>query len=384
MTERKIKLLFIITDYGSFNNFLSELTYSLIQENLFEIHVLCSSQKVINFQDKFDYTKIGVNFSFVDIPRSNNIFKQLRSSYKIQKIINFIKPDLIHAHFTTGIFTTLLLKFSKYEVWGTFHGLGFVVSNGYKKVFFFLIELFCFLKLNKIILITKDDYLKIPNFLKHKSILQQSKGLGCNLFQFNPHNHFVPILDDTLTIGFTGRFVNFKGFDIVIKTFLNLINSKKIKLKLILIGGKDSLHPTGLNEDENKLLYEHNDIIHVGFTKDVSKYLSLIDVFFFPSRKEGIPISIIEALAMEIPVLTLNSRGCKDLITDGFNGYCMEQSLPNEKLISQFSEKICYLADNKEILLKLKENIKRNKEQYDRNNFIKEQQKWYYDKLIIK
>ena len=105
------KLLLIITDFGSFNNFLSELVHQMLNNKNYEIHVICSRDKVINTKSKFNFNEELIKFHFVDIPRSFNIFKQFYYSYRINKVINKIKPIIIHIHFTTAIFTTLLTHF---------------------------------------------------------------------------------------------------------------------------------------------------------------------------------------------------------------------------------------------------------------------------------
>lgn len=384
------RLLFVITDLGSFENFISEQCIFLTQNYPVDIAVVCSKNKVINFEDKFLYQNESIRFYFVDIPRGFNILKHLTASREINSIIREIQPDLIHAHFTTGIFTTILLKNTRTEIWGTFHGLGFVVSKGLKKKMFYLVECFCFSRINRIIVLNKEDVNLIPLIYSKKIFKQESLGLGCDLSLFDrsrySHKYIVNLktkysIDNAFVLAFTGRFVSFKGFNIVARTFLKLVDDYPGKFKLMLIGGKDEAHSTGLSSDEEKVIFEHKDVINIGFTNQVNDYLIMADLFFFPSIKEGIPICITEALAMGIPTLTFNSRGCNELISDAHNGYLVNPSNENDQNEKEFFQHILYLYRNPALLAGFAANALKDRDKLSRQHFINENTGWYNAKL---
>jgi glycosyltransferase involved in cell wall biosynthesis len=388
--EHNSKILFIITDLGGFNNFLAELCEFLIQKNKFEISVICSETKIIDYEDKFDFTSVGIRFYFVDIPRGYNILKQIAASRIINRIISEEKPDIIHAHFTTAIFTTLLCKRKNTRIWGTFHGLGYVVSIGSRKIIFKLIEYFCFSRLKKIIVLNEMDYKIIP--VKYRKRLIKSIGLGCDLQKFDNNRFSISekmILKQELEINkqfilaFTGRFVYFKGFHIIAKTFLELSKKYNFTFKLILIGGKDPIHISGLTDEEEKVFFDHPDVIEIGFTKDVNKYLSIVDLFVFPSKKEGIPISITEALTMGIPVITFNSRGCNELVKDGFNGILIKESPNVFEEVNLFINAVEKLFLDQNLYDLLKRNAINSRDKLSREHFINEQTEWYLENLNL-
>jgi glycosyltransferase involved in cell wall biosynthesis len=382
------KILFIITDLGSFNNFLSELSIDLILNHGFEVSVICSEEKVINYENKSDFKLFGIRFHFIDIPRSYNIKKQLQSSKKINSIILTEKPDIIHAHFTTAIFTTLLLKKTKTKIWGTFHGLGYPVSKGINKIIFKVVEYYCFLRLEKIIVLNNLDLISVPIRYKGKLIKTRCVGLGCDLKKFNRDKFSISEktrLKDSLNIStqfvlaFTGRFVHFKGFDILARVFIELSEKNKNSFKLILIGGRDIVHATGLSIKEEKVFFSHPDVLEVGFTKDVDQYLSSVDLFVFPSKKEGVPISITESLAMGIPVITFNSRGCNDLVKNLYNGILIDEN-PNQLVeISLIIKAIEKLSTEKGLYHALTTNAINSRDTLSRDNFINEQTEWYLE-----
>ncbi len=382
---RNKRLLFIITDLGSFNNFIAELCFYLINNFEYEIHVICSPSKVISIKNKFDFTN-KLQFHFVQIPRGFGLIQQLKSSRNMYNLINEINPDLIHAHFTTGIFTTILYKKLKYDIWGTFHGLGSTVTKGIRREIFKIIEMLCFSRINKIIVLNTLDFELLKYTYGNKVIKGKSLGLGCDINKFNPDNFKCTSrlslkaqlnIESQIVLTFTGRFVYFKGFDIVIKMFLKLINRHPQKFKLLLIGGIDPIHKTGLTVKEENTYFNHPDIINIGFTDEVEKYLSITDLFVFPSKKEGIPICITEALAMGVPVVTFDSRGCNELVLDKFNGSLVNNNISIDQSVESFISEIEKLIFDKNVLNFLQINCLKDREKLSRHNFILEQSEWY-------
>ncbi|WP_433779235.1 glycosyltransferase [Flavobacterium anhuiense] len=373
-----MKILLVITDYGSFNNFLAELAVNLSHEN--EVHVICSESNIIKIVDKFDYTKYDLTFHKIDIPRSTSIIKLIKSASKINQIIKRINPKLVYAHFTTGIFPTVFFKKRDIIYWGAFHGLGMNASSGVRKMMFSIVELFCFWRLDKIFLINNKDFSLVKSLSKRKAIKYTSCGVGCDIEKFDSSKFGeldkVAIkkelkIDDRFVITYTGRFVEFKGFDLVYKSFIKLNNEFPNKYILLLIGGKDSIHPTGLTEQEEVNLSENKDIVQVGYTSEVEKYLAISNVFLFPSKKEGLPVCIVEALAMGLPVITLDERGNSDIVKNDFNGYLVK-SISKSEDITKIFEKIKYLSQHSNVAQLFSENSLRNRSLYSRDFFITE------------
>src|SRR5690606_3823798 len=111
-----------------------------------------------------------------------------------------------------------------------------------------------------------------------------TKGLGCDLNKFNPDNfdivfknnlrNSLNISEDDFVIGFTGRFVTFKGYNKVVKAFKSLKERGVKDIKLILIGGIDIAHSTGLDELEESWIEGDDSVLNIGFSSKVEEYLS--------------------------------------------------------------------------------------------------------------
>lgn len=374
-----MKIVFIITDYGSFNNFLGEFSKELIMTGN-EVHVICDKEKTINFSDKYNYTKLGIHIYYVDFLRRFHIISWLQTSLKIKKILADIQPDLVNLHFTTSMFITLLSGKINFPTIGVFHGLGFpVLISPLKKYIFKRAEFFCFNRLDNILLLNNMDYEIVKRSYPQKALKYKSFGVGCDLNKFDPEKFSskyksalkkqLNIQPEDFVLMYTGRFTFFKGFGLVVKAFKYIEDKKLIKnVKLILVGGKDEIHRTGLSKKEEKYLETAKKIIKTGFTGNVNQYLSISDLFVFPSNKEGMPVSIMEAIAMGIPVVTLNSRGCNDIIHDNFNGKLLDV----DSGYKDIAKAIVDLQSNRQQLEQFSQNALVQRHQFDRHLFIEE------------
>ena len=159
-----MKIFFIITDYGSFNNFLAELATEVSTK--YQVHIVCSHDNVINIKDKFIYNKYDIVFHKIYIPRSISLKKEIMAALEIRNLIKSEKPDIVHAHFTTGILPSILIKVKGIPYLGTFHGLGLNASRGFRRLIFLIVEFFCFFRLDEIYLMNKKDFNLVKSFFK--------------------------------------------------------------------------------------------------------------------------------------------------------------------------------------------------------------------------
>lgn len=124
-----------------------------------------------------------------------------------------------------------------------------------------------------------------------------------------------------IVFGFCGRICNDKGVPELIDAF-DLFRSKHegVKAKLLLIGAMDIRD--GISEHYATKIKEDKDIILSGRVekKDIPYYYAMLDVFVFPSHREGFGMCAIEASAMEKPLLVSKVHGCEDTIVEHLTG----------------------------------------------------------------
>ena len=160
----------------------------------------------------------------------------------------------------------------------------------------------------------------------------------------NNHDDFIKKKDENYAL-YVGRISNEKGIYDLIKKWQN------INFKLIVIGGHE-------NEKSNKLLFQNKNIEFVGFKKrdEINDYYRKASFLIFPSlcNEAGIPLTFLEALNSELPILASNRYPQKEIIKNNFNGYIYEINSDVD-----FSEKVQKLINSSSLRKEFGKNSKK-------------------------
>lgn len=120
------------------------------------------------------------------------------------------------------------------------------------------------------------------------------------------------------------RFYPVKGHHTALSAFANLLVDNP-DLQLVWCGGgpeEESLRR------EVRRLGIGRSVRFLGFRDDVSVQLAQADIFWMPSKWEGMPIACIEAMAMALPIVASNVGGIPELVLDGVTGLLIEPESP--------------------------------------------------------
>lgn len=128
--------------------------------------------------------------------------------------------------------------------------------------------------------------------------------------------------DETVFL-FIGRFIVHKGVNEFVEAAKRLKEEGK-RVRFIMVGGRDEGNPYSLKEEELEKLRRESVVEIYGFRDDVRELIALSDVFVLPSYREGLSRSVLEAQAMEKPVIATNVTGLKEIVEDGVTGILVE------------------------------------------------------------
>jgi len=97
-------------------------------------------------------------------------------------------------------------------------------------------------------------------------------------------------------------------------------------------------------QDFAKELGIEKNCIFLGYRKDIGKIMQISDLFFHASFREGLTLSVMEAMSFGLPCVVSNVRGNRDLIIHGQGGY-----IANPEEDEKFAEEIASILSNKEL-----------------------------------
>lgn len=144
------------------------------------------------------------------------------------------------------------------------------------------------------------------------------KGSGVDLTTFS--NVPKPV-DGKCRIIFTARMVKEKGVITLIEAAEKLRPEFGDKVEFLLCGDLSN-NPDGIKKEELENRCDGVYLQWLGYRKDVKDLLMSSHIMAFPSYyREGLPLSLIEACAVGLPIVTCDSIGCRDTVDDGVNGF---------------------------------------------------------------
>ncbi|MFH0292821.1 glycosyltransferase family 4 protein [Vibrio alginolyticus] len=121
-----------------------------------------------------------------------------------------------------------------------------------------------------------------------------------------------------------------------------LVKQKYPEAVFELVGPEDP-SPDGIKLDEVHQWTESGAIKYSGATTDVRPFIENCAIYVLPSYHEGMPRTVLEAMAMGRPILTTNVPGCRETVIDGENGWLVEKANAE-----QLAEKMIWFIENQD------------------------------------
>ncbi len=123
-------LLIVVPRLVSYLGFLRELCGALVANGV-EVHVACSPEALGD--EEVTGAAEDVELHHIEFPRGMNSAAHLRAARALNQLVERLRPDIVHAHFSAAIFTTALARTSRWPVaHATFHGVSFLAIRGGK------------------------------------------------------------------------------------------------------------------------------------------------------------------------------------------------------------------------------------------------------------
>ena len=351
MAKLQKKKILIVTTIGGFLQQFEMNNVHILQEYGFEVHYASNFDNMIYESDRDSYASQGIVCHPIEIQKSPlRIFENFRAFCHLRRIIDEENIQAVHCHNPTGgVLARLAAVISrqKPKVIYTAHGLHFYRGAKMKNwILYYPVEWFCAHFTDCLITINKEDRIRAGHFrLKPGGIVRRIHGVGIDSDKFRKISGAREEVRKELGIPD-------EAFHIITAAELNANKDQKTVIEAIAsLNDPDiyySLCGKGPTADQLKQLISEkglqNRVRLLGYQTHMEIVLQSADCFAFPSKREGLGVAAVEALACEIPVIAADNRGTREYMADGVNGIvCPAGS------VEAFAEAIRTLKSDKEM-----------------------------------
>ena len=372
------RLLLIVPTLSSYEAFLSDFAEAAMAAG-HEVHI-ATQLKLLDGRsvEAHPTFKSGVQLHPISMPRGSNPFAALKAAKELRGLVAEIRPDWIQAHFSAAAFVCALAKSSDWPFTSCIiQGLACTLARGKARLAAWCGERLAMARLDEMWVLSDDDFSVIRSWDSSKARLQRAPGFGCRIDRFDGDNYSpewrnerrteLGIQPDEFVLIYVGRLAAFKGFDKVVHAYQNL-QHRGVPVRMLILGAFDTLHPSGLSEEEVFRLQNDPSVLMPGWQENVADWLAVSDLCVFPSEREGMPVCLMEALCMGVPVVTSNTRGCRDVVRDGVDGYVLK-----DPSVSLIVAAIDGLVNNPQMLSSMRIAGRERRCEFDRNEYSQEQ-----------
>ena len=304
MMGEKKKILYIVEAMGGgIFSYIVDLSNELI--NYYDIYIAYAVRKQTP-QNYMDYFDKRINLIKVEnFCRSINPIKDIKAMLELKQIEKKIKPDIIHLHSSKAGAIGRIAFNGKIPMFYTPHGYSFLMENcnAIKRILFKSIEYICAKRKCVTISCSAGEHLETLKLTK--KAVYVNNGININELQKNIDK--TEKINHPFTVFTLGRICYQKD-----PTLFNEIAKQLSDIRFIWIGD---------GELRNELNSSNIEVTGWVDRMKAIKYAVNADVFILPSRWEGLPISLLEAMYMKKICIVSNVIGNRDVIINNYNGF---------------------------------------------------------------
>ncbi|QFJ53988.1 glycosyltransferase [Pseudobutyrivibrio xylanivorans] len=300
-----------------------------------------SPEALLQRRKQLDGLGCGI-FETASLRKILNLPELVTAYHQLKNVVETNRYEIVHTQSPIGGVICRLACRKARKIYGTrviyaAHGFHFFKgASRFNWIFFYTAEKFCSKYTDLLITINKEDY-ENGKRLKAKDVAYVP-GAGVDTHKFVASHDArerireeLEIDEDTIVLLSVGELIPRKNHEEVFKALKMMKDNgilaspdsdervqPKYKLKYLVAGrGKmradleDMIDALGLNDYVEML----------GFRNDVANILAASDIYVFPSHQEGLPVALMEAMSVGMPVVCSRIRGNVDLIEEGVGGY---------------------------------------------------------------
>ena len=371
-----MKILYVTT-IGLTMTFFKELVRDLLDQG-HQVDIICNED---TYTVPSCYRDWNCRIFHHNCARSPLSLGNIKTVFQIRKLVQQEKYDIVHCHTPIVSFCTRLacigLRRKGVRVMYTAHGFHFYSGAPLKNwLLFYPAEKLCAGLTDVLITINGEDHRRAKRKLNAKTI-EYVPGVGVDTDKFTrlqidraAKRAELGIPEKAFLLLSVGELNDNKNHQAILRAFAEL-NREDIHY---CIAGKG---PSGQALQSLARQLGVADRFHLlGFRSDVAELYKAADIFCFPSLREGLPVSVIEAMASGLPVVAAINRGTVELVEEGKNGFLCDYTD-----ISGFAQNIARLKDDPALLAAMSEVSIQKAAQYSVSKIVPQMEQIYRDTL---
>ena len=171
--------------------------------------------------------------------------------------------------------------------------------------------------------------------------------------------------ENDVAIAIIGRLTKIKNHAFFLDVVTKLLENGQKNAVYFIVGDGELKEEIQERVDQLKTTFDV-DIRLTSWIKDIASFNAGMDIICLTSDNEGTPVSLIEAQASNVPVLTTNVGGVRDIVLEGKTGYVI-----NKGNLEEYVEKLGNLINNKEL-----------RKEFSKNGWLFVKEKFHYTRLV--
>lgn len=318
----KKKVMIIATIY-SFVSAFEKNDIKILRDLGYDVVVVSNFEGYNGELEELNIEKLDVPFT-----RTPFSFKNIKACSIINNYLKKNKVDLIHCHTPVGgVVGRIVGKVNKVnKIIYTAHGFHFYKGAPLVNwLVYYPIEKILSQITDVLITINDEDYKRAKKFYAKE--VRYIPGIGIDVEMIKKikidkekKREELGVEKNTIVLLSVGELNDNKNHITPIRA-LTKIKNKNI---VYLIAGKGVLKDY-LEKEIEKLGLE-NKVKLLGYRKDIYELCKISDIFIFPSKREGLGLAALEAMASELPLICSNIHGINDYAENDKTGYCVDRT----------------------------------------------------------
>jgi len=270
---------------------------------------------------------VSAGLKLIHLPlarRSLNPFSAVWSILRLTQIYWRERPDLVHHIAMKPIFLgTLAARLVGIRrIVNAPVGMGFVYTSKrllarfLRPLFWLLMHTLLNPRGSKVILENADDCAAL---VKNRYVGEQDicliRGAGVDVDKFKPDKR----VHDEVVVMLVARLLWDKGVGEFVEA-ARLLRINNPQVRFVLVGSPDSQNPANIPGERLQKWHVQGDVELWGYQENMPEVWAQADIACLPSYREGLPKSLIEALASGLPCVTTDVPGCREVVAPNVNG----------------------------------------------------------------